>query len=82
MHHAASIRASRSERSTSLEHRQVSDYPVKALTDAARQTITEHETLALSDRDRAAVFDALMNSPEPAERLARALADHARRITS
>jgi GNAT superfamily N-acetyltransferase len=44
---------------------------VTALADTARRTIAEHETLVLSDRDRAAFFDALINPPEPSERLIR-----------
>jgi uncharacterized protein (DUF1778 family) len=32
----------------------------------------EHETLVLSERDRAVFFDVLVNPPEPSERLARA----------
>jgi len=51
-----------------------------ALTDAARRTIAEHETLVLSDRDRAVFFDALVNSPAPNERLQRAFAEHRRRV--
>ena len=53
-----------------------------ALTDTARRTIAEHETLVLSDRDREAFFDALVNPPEPSERLVRALAEHKRRVAS
>lgn len=68
------------ERAAELERRKVSDYCVKVLTDAARQTIAEHDQLNLSERDRAIFFDALMNPPEPGERLKRAFADHARRI--
>lgn len=41
--------------------------------------IEEHETLVLSDRDRAVFFDALVNSP-PSERLRRALSEHERRV--
>ena len=51
-----------------------------ALADAARQTIAEHETLVLSDRDRAAFFDALINPPPPSARLQRAFAEHKRRV--
>jgi len=68
------------ERAAELERRKVSDYCVKALTDAARQTIAEHERLNLSERDRAIFFDALINPPEPGERMKRAFADHARRV--
>ena len=52
------------------------------LADTARRTIAEHEMLVLSDRDRQAFFDALINPPEPSERLKRALADHKRRVAS
>jgi uncharacterized protein (DUF1778 family) len=51
-----------------------------ALTDAARRTIAEHETLLLSDRDRAVFFDALVSPPAPSERLKRAFTEHKRRV--
>jgi len=68
------------ERAAHLERRKLTDFCVTALTDAARRTIAEHETLSLSERDRQAFFDALINPPEPSERLVRALAAHKRRI--
>jgi uncharacterized protein (DUF1778 family) len=70
------------ERAAYLSRRKVSDFCVTALTDTARRTIAEHETLALSDRDREAFFAALMNPPEPSERLLRGLAEHRRRVAS
>jgi len=68
------------ERAARLSRRKVSDFCVTALADIARRTIAEHETLVLSDRDRKAFFDALVNPPEPSERLIRALAEHKRRV--
>ena len=68
------------ERAAELERRKVSEYCVKALTDAARHTIAEHEQLNLSERDRAAFFEALVSPPETGDRLKRAFADHARRV--
>lgn len=68
------------ERAAQLERRKVSDYCLTAIADAARRTIAAHETIGLSERDRAAFFDALINPPEPSERLARALAEHSRRV--
>lgn len=68
------------ERAAHLERRKLTDYCLAALTEAARRTIAEHETLTLSDRDRKAFFDALIAPPEPAERLKRALREHKRRI--
>jgi uncharacterized protein (DUF1778 family) len=68
------------ERAAQLERRKVTDFCMTALTDAARRTIAEHETLVLSDRDRTAFFEALVNPPEPNERLRRAFAEHKRRV--
>ena len=68
------------ERAAQLERRKISDYCLTAIAEAARRTIAEHETLNLSERDRAAFFDAMIDPPAPGERLARALADHARRV--
>jgi uncharacterized protein (DUF1778 family) len=70
------------ERAAYLSRRKVSDFCVTALTETARRTIAEHETLELSDRDREAFFAALINPPRPSERLARALAAHKRRVAS
>ena len=70
------------ERAAHLSRRKVSDFCVTALADTARRTIAEHETLTLSARDRAVFFDALVHPPKPNERLARALAEHKRRVAS
>ncbi|HTW35065.1 MAG TPA: DUF1778 domain-containing protein [Rhizomicrobium sp.] len=70
------------ERAAHLSRRKVSDFCVTALVDTARRIIAEHEMLALSDRDRKAFFDVLINPPEPSERLQRALAEHKRRVAS
>lgn len=70
------------ERAAHLSRRKVSEFCVTALTDTARRTIADHETLVLSDRDRAAFFDALLNPPEPSERLVRALAEYKHRVAS
>ena len=55
---------------------------LRALTETARRTIAEHETLQLSNNDRKAFFEALVNPPAPSERLKRALAEHRRRVAS
>lgn len=70
------------ERAAYLSRRKVSDFCVTTLAETARRTIAEHEMLVLSDRDREAFFDALINPPKPSERLERALADHKRRVAS
>jgi len=70
------------ERAARLERRKVSDFCVTALADAARRAIAEHETLVLSERDRAAFFEALTHPPAPSAKLTRALAEHRRRVAS
>ena len=70
------------ERAAYLTRRKVSDFCLAALTETARRTIAEYETLELSDRDRAAFFEALINPPKATERLARALAAHKLRVGS
>ena len=70
------------ERAAQLERRKLTDFCMTALTDAARRTIAEHETLLLSDRDQAVFFDALVSPPAPSERLQRAFAEHKRRVVS
>jgi uncharacterized protein (DUF1778 family) len=70
------------ERAAHLSRRKVSDFCVTALTETARRTIAEHETLVLSERDHKAFFDALTNPPKPNARLKRALAEHKRRVAS
>jgi len=68
------------ERAAHLERRKLTDFCVSALAGAARRTIADHETLTLSERDRQAFFEALIDPPKPSERLVRALAEHKRRI--
>lgn len=68
------------ERAAKLSGRTVSDFCVTALTDTARRTIAERETLVLSDSDRAAFFSAIVNPPKPSARLVRTLTEHKRRV--
>ena len=68
------------ERAAQLERRKLTDFCMTALTEAARRTIAQHETLILSERDRAVFFDMLVNPPALSERLRRAFAEHKRRV--
>jgi uncharacterized protein (DUF1778 family) len=68
------------ERAAQLERRKVTEFCMAALTEAARKTIAAHETLMLSDRDRAIFFDALINPPVLNEPLRRAFAEQKRRV--
>lgn len=60
------------ERAAWLERRDLTDFCLSALADAARETIARHETLLLSARDREVFFDTLIGPPEISPRLRRA----------
>jgi uncharacterized protein (DUF1778 family) len=68
------------ERAAQLEGRKVTEFCVTALAESARRTIEQHETLALSDRDRKVFFEVLMTPPPANERLERAFETARRRI--
>jgi uncharacterized protein (DUF1778 family) len=68
------------KRAATLERRKLTDFCMTALAEAARRTISEHETIVLSPQDRAAFFEALVNPPGLSERLERAFAEHRRRV--
>ena len=68
------------ERAALLQRRTLSDFCINALVDAARCAIAAHETLELSELDRAVFFDTLVKPPPSDERLARAFAEHGRRV--
>jgi uncharacterized protein (DUF1778 family) len=68
------------ERAAQLERRKLTDFCMTALTEAARRTIAEYETIVLSERDRVVFFDILVNPPAPNGRLQRAFAEHKRRV--
>ena len=60
------------EHAAALERRSLTDFCLTALTQATRETITRHESLSLSERDREVFFDALIDAPKPNERLRQA----------
>ena len=68
------------ERAARLERRNLTDFCLSALADAARKALERHESLALSAADRAAFFDALVRPPKPNARLRRALRTERARI--
>lgn len=68
------------EKAARLERRNVTDFCLSALTEAARKALELHESLSLSQADRAAFFDALVSPPKPNARLRRALRSERSRI--
>lgn len=61
------------ERAARLERRNLTDFCLTALTEAAHQALERQASLFLSDADRAAFFEALVHPPKPNARLRRAL---------
>ena len=70
------------EHAAELERRNLTDFCLTALVEAARQTIARHATLTLSERDRAVFFDTLMRPPEASPRLRRAFTAARLRVES
>lgn len=68
------------ERAAELERRNLTDYCLTTLAEAARRTIERHETLVLSEQERRVFFETLVNPPKPNARLRRAFEAQRRRI--
>jgi uncharacterized protein (DUF1778 family) len=68
------------ERAAALERRSLTDFCLTALTEATRETITRHESLVLSERDRVVFFDTLIRAPKANARLRRAFRSAAERV--
>jgi len=64
------------KRAAEIEGRSVSDFVVSAAQDAARRTIAEAHIIRLSIEDQARLVDWLLDAPEPAPALERAVAAH------
>ena len=56
------------------------EFVLKATLKASKRTVEKVKVLKFSRRDQARLLDALMNPPEPAERLRKAAARHARLV--
>jgi uncharacterized protein (DUF1778 family) len=70
------------ERAAALDRRTLTDFCLTALAQATRETITRHESIALSERERALFFDALVHPPEANARLRRAFRSAGERVVS
>ncbi len=64
------------ERAAALQGASLTDFATASLATAAAKVIQLHQTIALSARDSRAFVDALLNPPEPNERLVNALERH------
>lgn len=68
------------ERAAGIEQRKLTDFCLTALVKAALQIVRDADAIVLSERDRAAFFDALLDAPPPGDRLRRAFANRVRRV--
>jgi len=64
------------ERAAALQGASLTDFATASLEVAAAQVIQLHQTIALSALDSRAFVEALLNPPEPGERLVTALERH------
>jgi uncharacterized protein (DUF1778 family) len=70
------------ERAAELERRSLTDFCLTALVQATQATISRHESMVLSERDRLVFFDVLVHPPKPHARLKRAFRSARERIVS
>jgi uncharacterized protein (DUF1778 family) len=60
------------EHAAELEGRSITDFVVASAQSAARQVIQDHESLKLTARDREVFVQALLNPPQPTDKLRQA----------
>ena len=61
------------EHAAELEGRSITDFVVASAQSAARQVIQDHESLKLTARDREVFVRALLNPPQPTDKLRQAV---------
>ncbi|MCR4377143.1 MAG: DUF1778 domain-containing protein [Rhodospirillales bacterium] len=72
----------RIERAALVEGKTVSGFILASALENAEETISRHETFALSRRDAEIFLDAILNPPPANAKLRKALAEHDRRVVS
>jgi uncharacterized protein (DUF1778 family) len=68
------------KRAAEIQGRSVSDFVVAAAQEAAERTITQRQMILLSLEDQRIFAEALINAPEPAPALRRAVKAHRRMV--
>lgn len=68
------------ERAAALHGQTLSSFVLASAEEAAIRTIREHETIALTARDRAVFTAALLDPPQPSAKLRAAAARHKSRM--
>jgi len=57
------------QKAAAIQGRSLSDFVVDAVQQKAEQVIHDHEIIVLTEEDRKVFFEALLNPPEPNEKL-------------
>lgn len=57
------------QRAADIQGRTLTDFVISSLQEAAKRAIQEHEMMILSVRDREVFVEALLNPPNPSEKL-------------
>ncbi len=70
------------QQAAALSGRTLSEFVVASAQDAARRVIAEHESIRLSREEQLAFVQALLNPPEPNQRLKRAAKAYRQRTGS
>jgi uncharacterized protein (DUF1778 family) len=68
------------QEAASMQGRSLTDFVVNSALEAARRTVRQNELVELSRRDRIAFVEALLNPPQPNDRLQKAMRRHHRTI--
>jgi uncharacterized protein (DUF1778 family) len=68
------------QEAAAIEGRSLSDFVIRSAMEAARRAIRENEWLELSQRDRIAFVQTLLNPPPPNARLRKAMQRHNQRV--
>ena len=69
------------KRAAQLQGRTLTDFVVAAASEAARKTIEDMEIIRLSAADQARLAEAVLDPPDPAPALVRALKSHSRMVS-
>lgn len=57
------------QRAADIQGRSLTDFVISSVAEAAKQAVQEHDIVILSARDRAVFVEALLNPPEPSNKL-------------
>jgi uncharacterized protein (DUF1778 family) len=57
------------QKAADIQGRSLTDFVISSVAEAAKRTVQEHEIMTLSAQDQAVFVQALLNPPEPSQKL-------------